>query len=405
MAATIFDILNQQENELQKNNLLRNQSQGQAISNAYAPQQAASQYLQNQKQAMVNRMLDQNPVLAMSQNLPPGAAGQYTLANILRQSNNPQFQKLGDQISGRLDLENKSQEALINKNNIYATNKWYSDLPSAEKLKVNQQLQEAGWTNAQLGELFNTGKIGDVYNLGLTPQQYYDQQGSSISANPLSSEKSQQQSGQSQGVLSKGERTTTQINRAGYGKNAETTLTSIENVLPQISNYAGGAGKLQATNDELASLIGGKPSGNYNAYNIFKNTLVPQFVSQLTQFYGTSIQPEVREHLEGEFSPKATETKEQYLSRVDTLSKVLRAELAQQSQNAAEVVNGEVIAVDPNESIEKVLGSYGGQDSSKNIKSSSGKMVRVKAPNGKIYEMSSADADMAVKEGGGSILG
>lgn len=132
--------------------------------------------------------------------------------------------------------------------------------------------------------------------------------------------------------VAKATHTSEGLNRITYGKNAESTIDSLQQILPQVAQYAAGRGLLDKWKDGLESSLGGTPSDGYSQYNLAEKTIIPQLADQLTKFYGSSIAPSAIEKQMTKFKPLAGETPQQYEQRVNYMLNNLKTELAQQQQ-------------------------------------------------------------------------
>jgi len=80
-----------------------------------------------------------------------------------------------------------------------------------------------------------------------------------------------------------------------YATNIEKTLSTIDPSV--IAYYSGAQGKTRLAQDSALAAMGKAPP-QYMEYQSVAQTKIPLLTSQVRQFYGDSIQPSVREHLE-----------------------------------------------------------------------------------------------------------
>ncbi len=113
--------------------------------------------------------------------------------------------------------------------------------------------------------------------------------------------------------------------KSNYAKNIEKTIARID---PSIfSDYAGIEGFMNLSNDQLKSLQNENPKA-YEKYNNFVSVQVPILTSQIRQFYGESIQPEVRQELESIANPITWRKNPKLaLSQFNELTSLLRNEM------------------------------------------------------------------------------
>jgi hypothetical protein len=110
-----------------------------------------------------------------------------------------------------------------------------------------------------------------------------------------------------------------------YATNVEITRSSIDPKI--ISTYSGAAGKRKLAQDTLLAAAGKAPP-EYQEYQSIINTKIPLLTSQVRQFYGDSIQPSVREHLEGLANTSTWKDPNLALKRFNDFSKILDQEMS-----------------------------------------------------------------------------
>lgn len=143
----------------------------------------------------------------------------------------------------------------------------------------------------------------------------------------------------------KATRTKEAINRSIYGKNAMSTLSALESLAPDISQYTGLKGHGDVLADKAMAALRLAPSKSFKRYNTYVNTLVPRLAMQLRQFYGGSVQPSASKNLREELLPKVGETPEMFLNRFKTNINLIRAEAAQQEQPYQQVFSKKPLTV------------------------------------------------------------
>lgn len=109
-----------------------------------------------------------------------------------------------------------------------------------------------------------------------------------------------------------------------YATNVEKTLDTIDPNI--IAHYSGVGGKMQLAKD-AALAASGKAPPEYQEYQSIIKTKIPMLTSQARQFYGDSIQPSVREHLESLSNVSSWQDPAIGLKRFNDLTNILRTEL------------------------------------------------------------------------------
>jgi hypothetical protein len=109
-----------------------------------------------------------------------------------------------------------------------------------------------------------------------------------------------------------------------YATNIEKTLDTIDPNI--ISQYSGISGKAKLAQDTMLATRGQAPQ-DYQEYQSLVNTKIPMLTSQIRQFYGDSIQPSVREHLQALGNTSTWQDPAIALKRYNDLTKILGTEM------------------------------------------------------------------------------
>lgn len=114
------------------------------------------------------------------------------------------------------------------------------------------------------------------------------------------------------------------LNRNLFATNIEKTLNTID---PSVIEYYSGAnGKAQLAKDATLAATGNAPP-EYLEYQSMVKTKIPMLTSQIRQFYGDSIQPSVREHLESLANTSTWQDPKVAAKRFNDLTNILGSEL------------------------------------------------------------------------------
>lgn len=126
--------------------------------------------------------------------------------------------------------------------------------------------------------------------------------------------------------------TAQQVNRSIFGKNLETTLNQINQISDSVAKYGGLQGQIKKLTGPANAAGGNQNDPDYQNWNTFNKTLLPQAAGQLRQFYAGSIQPSEIDKKEKQLSPQIWETPSMYSARMKTFENNIAAELGQQQQ-------------------------------------------------------------------------
>jgi hypothetical protein len=406
---SIFDVLNGLDQESAKAKVLEMQAQRGKIENNNLPlanamnlsnagQTNEYQRLQNERYGRINKLIDDNPVLGISSLLPAGGGGQWVLSDTLVKSKDPNLQEVGKQIQRQLIADVNRDESTAARNyNLVDTSGIRADT-TEQKNQVGAQLNTMGYSAPQITEIFKRGDAAKIVNGKIMPATYFNIQDlqAGETNTPENTVAADQQGNQLQGTLEKSARTSTQINRAQFGKLMESDISAMESLLPTVAQYTGVEGKAKLANDALMSSLG-QSSPSYTAYSAYMKNLLPSYIAKYTKFTGQSIDERAQQRFIKEVEPHITDTPELFQKRVGLLFKTLEVELDQQQQNASEGTQGEATAIDANEIINSVLDTY--QQNAEGSDSANGTM-QVIAPDGKtVGTIKSSDWAMAEKKG------
>lgn len=186
-----------------------------------------------------------------------------------------------------------------------------------------------------------------------------------------------------QGAKQKAMTTSNNINRATYGDVVKKTINQIP--LSTLENFAGGSGEARLGLDKLMNLFG-KPSDEYNSYQTFQNTTLPLLREQLTKFYGGSVQPDAQKELDTLANPTSWKDNPTIVRQsLNNLQNLINQESGVYDQSVNQSV--------PQGDMANIQGL-----------SSNNNTVKMKAPNGNVYEVPQSDVN-TLKSQGGVIIG